>query len=296
MNSRRSPLRPQDAEGPRQERALVGAPSPPPRRGEHVELPGARRRAVGVLGGEHHVGADDAALGDRQGAPAERRQRARLAGVTPPASAGTRPAWISCSESTSVPPWRPAAIARAAASPPESVVRHGIPRAIAARRICQPSERAPEPVGVLTTRSTSPFSIQSTTLGEPSPIFLSSVAGMPMRSMASLVPRVATIRKPWSWRICAMPTAAGLSESVRVMKAVPAGGQRGAGRRLGLGEGGREVARDPHDLAGGAHLGPEDRVGALEAVEGQHRLLDADVIGAHRLLGQRRGRRSARRA
>ena len=262
---------PQHAERARQERALLVAPSPPlaPRRACRT----ARRAAAGRRGPRRRAPRRRRARGARRPSSVRRpngRRRARLLrglALTPPASAGTRPAWISCSESTSAPPWRPAAIARAAASPPESVVRHGIPRAIAARRICQPSERAPEPVGVLTTRSTSPFSIQSTTLGEPSPIFLSSVAGMPMRSIASLVPRVATMRKPWSWRICAMPTAAGLSESVSVMKAVPLDGQRGAGRRLGLGERGREVARDPHDLAGGAHLGPEDRVGALEAVE-----------------------------
>ena len=100
-----------------------------------------------------------------------------------------------------------------------------MPRAIAARRICQPSERAPEPVGVLTTRSTSPFSIQSTTFGEPSPIFLSSVAGMPMRSIASFVPRVATMRKPWSCRSCAIADRAPACRSrSRVMNAVPPAG------------------------------------------------------------------------
>ena len=77
------------------------------------------------------------------------------------------------------------------------------------------------------------------------------------------------------------------------MNAVPLGGQRRAGRRLGLGERGREVARDAHDLAGRAHLGAEDRVGALEAVERQHRLLDADVVGAHR-LGSGRSRSAIR--
>ncbi len=54
--------------------------------------------------------------------------------------------------------------------------------------------------------------------------------------------------------------------------------QRRAGGGLGLGERGGEVARDAHHLAGGAHLGPEHRVGAVEAVEGEHRLLDRDVV------------------
>ena len=152
----------------------------------------------------------------------------------------------------------------------------------------------PEPVGVLTTRSTSPLSIQSTTFGEPSPIFLSSSAGMPMRSIASVVPRVATIRKPRSWSIWATATAPGLSLSVTVMKAVPAAGSARAGRGLGLGERRREVAGDAHDLAGRAHLGAEHRVGAGEAVERQHGLLDRHV---RRPASGRPGRsRSARRS
>jgi hypothetical protein len=46
---------------------------------------------------------------------------------------------------------------------------------------------------------------------------------------------------------------------------------------LGLRERGREVERDPHHLAGRAHLGAEQRVRAGEAIERQHDLLDADV-------------------
>ena len=62
------------------------------------------------------------------------------------------------------------------------------------------------------------------------------------------------------------------------MKAVPCAWQRHAGGGLRLGERGREVARDPHHLAGRAHLRAEHRVGAVEAVERQHRLLDRDVL------------------
>jgi hypothetical protein len=54
--------------------------------------------------------------------------------------------------------------------------------------------------------------------------------------------------------------------------------QRRAGGGLGLGKGGGEIARDAHDLAGGAHLRTEHRVGAVEAVEGEHRLLHRDVV------------------
>ena len=73
----------------------------------------------------------------------------------------------------------------------------------------------------------------------------------------------------------AMPTAAALSGSVTVRKTVPRGRQRDARRGLRLGERGREVLGDAHDLAGRAHLRAEQPVGAVEAVERQHRLLDA---------------------
>ena len=60
--------------------------------------------------------------------------------------------------------------------------------------------------------------------------------------------------------------------------------QRPAGGALGLGEGGRKVGPDPHHLSGRAHLRPERRIGAEEALEGQHRRLHADVLGG--LLGE----------
>ena len=100
----------------------------------------------------------------------------------------------------------------------------GIPRATAARRISQPSERAPEPVGVLITRSTSPEAIASTTCGEPSPTLRSVRTGTPMRAIACAVPRVATISKPRSCSCAASPAPAALSVSVTVMKTVPPSG------------------------------------------------------------------------
>src|SRR6478672_6020094 len=219
---------PEDREGARQERPFVRPSSPSLGRGEHVELAGARRGAVGVRRREDDVGAELVALGHAEAAAPERRRGTALRGGADrphvAASARARPPWSSCSDSTAGAPCRAAEIARAAASPPDSVVRHGIPRATAARRISQPSVRAPEPVGVLTTRSTSPRSIQSTTWGEPSPTLFRRAAGIPMRSIASAVPRVATIRKPRSWSVWAIPTAPALSLSVTVMKAVPVSG------------------------------------------------------------------------
>ncbi len=75
--------------------------------------------------------------------------------------------------------------------------------------------------------------------------------------------------------------------------------QRHARGGLRLGERGREVARDPHHLAGRAHLRAEHRVGALEAVERQHRLLHRDVLAdspAPLAPPAAPSRRSARRA
>ena len=61
--------------------------------------------------------------------------------------------------------------------------------------------------------------------------------------------------------------AAGLSVSQTLMKTVPSAGSCDARRGLRLAERGREVLGDPHHLAGRLHLRPEQRVGALEALE-----------------------------
>ena len=66
---------------------------------------------------------------------------------------------------------------------------------------------------------------------------------------------------------------------------VALGGQRHARGGRGLAERRRERLGDAHDLAGGLHLGAELRVGAGEAAEGQHRLLDAHVLGHAPLRG-----------
>ena len=113
-----------------------------------------------------------------------------------------------------------------------------------------------------------------------------AVAGTPQRWMASAVPRVATIRKPRSCsdlgdRAGRRLVGVGHGDEGRAL-----GRQRRAGRGLGLGERAGEVARDAHDLAGRAHLRAEDGVRALEAVERQDRLLDADVVQRRVLGGQ----------
>ena len=74
---------------------------------------------------------------------------------------------------------------------------------------------------MLTTRSTSPASIRSTTFGEPSDSFLMRSTGTPMRRIAVAVPPVASTRKPMSWKAAAIWVAAGLSPSVTEMKTVP---------------------------------------------------------------------------
>src|SRR4029077_14094993 len=133
----------------------------------HVELPGVRRRTVRIGGAENEVRAKTARPGDLDHAASERRD----------AHAWTPSACSSCSDNPGGWPSRSAAIARAAAIPPASVVTHGTPRATPPRRISYPSERAAVPGGVLITRSTSPLSIQSTTCGEPSWILFSVSTG-----------------------------------------------------------------------------------------------------------------------
>src|SRR4051812_35965968 len=201
-----------DREGARQERALVG-PAAPARRREHEELPRGGRGPGRVVDLQQDVGADVLARRDQcAAAPERRRAHARAASWA---------RWISCSDSTPASPVRALAIARAAARPPASVVRHGMPAEMAARRISHPSVRAPDPVGVLTTMSTRRSSIQSTTWGEPSPILLIASTGIPMRRIASAVPRVATIENPRSCNATAIAEAPDLSLSVTVMKTVP---------------------------------------------------------------------------
>src|SRR6185503_11554894 len=106
-----------DRERARQERPLVLEPAPAVGGREHRELPGVRRRPVRVGDREHVVGADRATTRHAQPAAAERRE---AHGATPAPAALAR--WISCSESTVGEPWRAAAIARAAAIPPDIVV------------------------------------------------------------------------------------------------------------------------------------------------------------------------------
>ena len=61
------------------------------------------------------------------------------------------------------------------------------------------------------------------------------------------------------------------------MNTSPCLGRRVLAPRAGLVEGLGEVLRDAHDLAGRAHLGPEDGVDARELGEREHRLLHRDV-------------------
>ena len=136
--TRRSP---QDAERAGQERPPVLSSTPTCGGGEHVELPGRWARAAGIRGAQNDVVAEPLARDDRRAAPAERRLDAvgaqcRRSGVRADACAcPCTCAWISWSESTPGSLRRAAAIARAAAIPPDIVVMHGIPRAIAAERI-----------------------------------------------------------------------------------------------------------------------------------------------------------------
>ena len=114
-----------------------------------------------------------------------------------------------------------------------------------------------------------------------------------MRRSDCAVPRVAMISKPRSCSRLAIPMAAGLSPSATVMNTVPSSGSCAPAAAWALANAVGKSRGDPHHLAGRAHLGPEQRVGAGEAVERQHRLLDADVAARR---SARAGPRSAIRS
>jgi hypothetical protein len=105
------------------------------------------------------------------------------------------------------------------------------------------------------------------------------------RTLAA-VPAVATISKPRSRT--AVPPAApvALSRSASDMNTHPVVGKRSPAASWRLGERQPERQVDAHDLAGGAHLGTEHRIGVGEPVERQHRLLDRDVVAGDRRLQQ----------
>ncbi len=93
------------------------------------------------------------------------------------------------------------------------------------------------------------------------------------------MPRVAMTSKPIVRSCCAgSKCQRSLSASLTEMKTVPAKRQLEAGADLALGEGAAEILVEPHHLAGRAHLGAQNGVDAGEAREGQHCLLDRDVL------------------
>ena len=303
MNSQAAVLgHAQDGERARQERAARPSPAPALGRGEHVEL--ARGAARGRRGRrrEHDVGAELVALGARaarrrpNGASVRARggaDRAHARGLRPRAP----PRWSSWSESTAGAPWRAAAIARAAAS-----------AAGQRRQARDPArDRGAADLPAVGARARAGRGVDD----EVDVAALDPVDDV-RRALADLVQRARpgspcarSPRRCRAWRRSGSRGRAAsgrsrrrpaLSRSVTVMNAVPLSGSARAGRGLRLGERGREVARDAHDLAGRAHLRPEQRVGAVEAVERQHGLLDRDVVGAASGRPAGRGRRSARRA
>src|SRR4029077_18904923 len=97
-------------------------------------------------------------------------------------------AWTSWRLRTAGSPCFWAAIARTASEAPVIVVTQGMPWRTAAVRIAWPSARAPEPVGVLITRSQRRSRIRSTTWGEPSPTLFIRVTGTPIEVIDCAVP------------------------------------------------------------------------------------------------------------
>ena len=187
-------------EGTRQVRPLVGSPTPPLRRREHVELARA--------GGRPDRRGPRPRSACRRRAPRCRRRSPHAAPAAracaaprspPPAScraalaAGSSIPWCSSwSAITDTSPLRLARMARWAALAPLRVVMQGMPEPRRSGGSRSRRRGAPEPVGVLITMSTSPASIRSTTLGDPSDSFRIRSTGTPMRRIAWAVPPVAS--------------------------------------------------------------------------------------------------------
>ena len=115
-----SSWRAQHRERAREERALVRAPAPALGRGEHVELARVRRRAVGVEHGRARRRRRRArARRPRQQAAAERRERAVAHALPPRGAAAPLRVQLLQRDAPAGAPWRAAAIARAAAMPPD---------------------------------------------------------------------------------------------------------------------------------------------------------------------------------
>ena len=104
------------------------------------------------------------------------------------------------------------------------------------------------------------------------------LTGTPAASSSAAVPEVATIVKPSSTNRRAARAPTCLSRSASEKNTRARGRHRVARGQLGLGERHADGRVDAHDLARGAHLGPEHRVDVGEAAPRQHRLLDRDVV------------------
>lgn len=141
--------------------------------------------------------------------------------------------------------------------------------------LCPPEE-------VLITSWIAPERIASTQCGRPSNTLFTTVTGSPASRIAAAVPRVAVTANPISASRRASDTAAGLSPSRTLMKAVP-DRQAHAGAELAFGEGALERGVDPHHLARRFHFGAEQNIDIGEPREGEHALLDGHVA-AHRLV------------
>src|SRR5207342_1621623 len=160
---------------------------------EHEELAGDARIELAAIDAEQRVGTDGLGCDD-------------AAALTPHA-ARVSCSMRSCSECAISS--RAFAIASTASRAPDRVVMQGTRAESAAWRISAPSRRAPDPCGVLTTRSQRPALIASTTASP----FSSLVTSSPIASSTAAVPAVASRSKPRSVSACATAGIAALSSS-----------------------------------------------------------------------------------
>ena len=136
---------------------------------------------------------------------------------------------------------------------------------------CQPSV-------VLKTRSTSPSSSRSTMCGRPCATLLTALTGSPFACEMRGGPARRDDRETELDQLLDRGHDIVLVGVLDRYERGPALRQDHPGAEQGLGECDVEIAIDSHDFARALHFRSEDGIGAREAREGEHGLLDRDII------------------
>ena len=175
----------------------------------------------------------------------------------------------------------PRRTAAAAASAASIVVMQGMPARIAARAdLVAVGARAPAAPGRVDHQGDPPAAIsRPRSATPPRSSARPAPGGRRRRQGRGRARRWPRSSRPAAARRAASGHGPGLVGVARGDERGARPGQRLAGGALGLGEGLGEAPAQAHHLTGRPHLGAEHRVGAGEAREREHRLLDRDAAG-----------------